>query len=115
MSQPQMGSGVNQFHTISGHARIRPYARHQLSPGKNCASIHAPAPVRADRLRRRSPDLLTERPAEAEVRLAEGGAAGLARAHLVVDNHGAGEPVAADELLRLLRLLASRAPARSPG
>ena len=45
ISQPQIGSAVNQFHAISGHARINPYARHQLSPGKNVRSIHAPTPL----------------------------------------------------------------------
>lgn len=65
-------------------------------------AIHAPDPVRAQRLRARSPDLWRDHPAEVALRLAEPTAPALAAAHVVIDNHGRSAAVAAAELVALV-------------
>jgi len=64
--------------------------------------VAAPPELRAQRLRRRSPDLWA-RPDEVAHRLAE--PAIDAHVHLVIDNHGELEPVAKAEIVTLVRAL----------
>ncbi len=64
-------------------------------------AVHAPAEVRAERLRVRSPDLWAN-PAEVYYRLAE---ADRGDVHVVIDNHGELEPVAKAEIVALIRSL----------
>ena len=69
-------------------------------------AIYAPDEVRLARLRRRSPELLAQRPAEAAHRLAECASDPLAQAHVVVANHGQTESGAISETVRLVAFVA---------
>lgn len=66
--------------------------------------IHAPDDVRASRLQRRSPDLWTQ-PDEVTHRLRAEPDRALTDAHLVIENHGAGEAHAAASLVEIVRAL----------
>ena len=90
-------SGNNAL--LADDARVEPCAalRRALVVG-----VVAPDPVRAARLSARSPDLLATRPTEAAHRLAEDSTVALARAHVVVENHGPLEAVATAEVVRLV-------------
>ncbi|MHC5019449.1 MAG: hypothetical protein ACYTGX_04945 [Planctomycetota bacterium] len=80
-----------------------PLTRHAL-----IVAIHAPPAVRRERMERRSPDLLAGRPAEAAARLGESSTDAVAQAHLVVENHGAGERRAPLEFAGLVAALADQ-------
>jgi len=64
--------------------------------------VHAPAEVRAERLRQRSPDLWAH-PEEVAHRLAEPATGD--DVHVLIDNHGPLEPIARTEIVMLLRAL----------
>ncbi len=64
-------------------------------------AVHAPAALRAERLRVRSPDLWAH-PAEVAHRLAE---SALGDVHVTIDNHGELEPFAKAEIVILIRSL----------
>lgn len=66
--------------------------------------IHAPDDVRASRLQHRSPDLWTQ-PDEVAHRLRDEPDRALNDAHLVIENHGAGEAHAAAALVEIVRAL----------
>jgi ribose 1,5-bisphosphokinase PhnN len=84
-------------------AAATPLTRHAL-----IVAIHAPPAVRRERMERRSPDLLARRPAEVAVRLGESSTGSFARAHVVVENHGAGERHAPSEFAGLVTALADQ-------
>jgi hypothetical protein len=83
-----------------------------VTPADLCAhallvAVVAPAAVRADRLRLRSPDLWRDRPAEAAARLAEPTGDLADRVDVVVDNHGEPAAWAAAELVALVAAAAA--------
>lgn len=67
--------------------------------------VAAPDEVREARLRRRSPDLVAERPDEVVHRLADSSSNVVAHVHVVILNHGDLEPVAGAETVALLGIL----------
>lgn len=77
-----------------------------LTPGVVVISVIAPVEVCEARLRRRSPDLVAERPDEVQLRLGPAPAGVADCAHIVVANHGDGEPHAPGEVRRLVELAA---------
>ena len=68
-------------------------------------SVYAPPRVRASRLVERSPDLFRERPDYVRSRLNDDGIRVLQLSHLVVDNYGRSESVAAAEMVQLLEVI----------
>jgi ribose 1,5-bisphosphokinase PhnN len=68
-------------------------------------AVYAPPRVRALRLAQRSPDLLRESPEYVRSRLQDDGVRVLQLSHLVVDNWGKSERVAAGEMVQLLEAI----------
>lgn len=65
--------------------------------------VFAPDALRERRLRRRSPALCAERPDEVRARLAERADAFRPHAHIVIENHGAFEAAATEDIVALVR------------
>jgi len=68
-------------------------------------AVYAPPRVRELRLAERSPDLIRERPEYVRSRLNDDGIRVLQLSHLVVDNYGRSESVAAVEVVRLMEVI----------
>ncbi|MHB8876001.1 MAG: hypothetical protein ACYC8T_20115 [Myxococcaceae bacterium] len=92
--------GNNALYSNEASVRPKGTLRHALFVG-----IHAPDEVREARLRKRSPDLCSERPDEVAYRLADSSTKMLGHVHLVVANHGPLEAVAPGEAVELVRLV----------
>lgn len=96
-------SGNNALCANPGGVRPPDALAHALLVG-----VYAPDAERERRLRARSPDLWSGRPAEARYRLAEPADAIRAHAHVVIENHGDLAAEAPAELVRLVTSLADR-------
>jgi ribose 1,5-bisphosphokinase PhnN len=65
--------------------------------------VYAPDAIREQRLRARSPALFRDHPDEVAARLGERAESMVSHVHVVIENHGALEPLARDEIVRLVR------------
>lgn len=69
--------------------------------------VYAPDAIREQRLRARSPVLVRDHPDEVAARLGERAESMVSHVHVVIENHGALEPLARDEIVRLVRAVQS--------
>jgi len=70
--------------------------------------VYAPDAIREERLRARSPALVRDHPHEVAARLGERADTMVSHVHVVIENHGALEQVARDEIVQLVRTVQLR-------
>ena len=87
---------------IAGNVRPPDALEHACLVG-----VFAPDPVRAARLRARSPELWRDHPDEAHARLAECADTMLSHVHVVIENHGPLEAAAKHDIVALVRAVRS--------